>query len=167
MNSKQIVAAISLIVLMFIIIYPSVSMGTVSVSLASTRIAAAEHVYVTIDSVWAHSTSETVAGGWVLVSNQSATIDLVSLENSSRFLGSGQIASGSYDSVRIQVSNVTWVFNKTTTTLSVTSPQIEGPITFTVGAAKATAIVITLSPQKELIANSEYFTGTISAVLTT
>jgi hypothetical protein len=166
-NSKQIVAAISVIVLAFIIIYPSVSTGTVSVSLASARIAAAEHVYVTIDSVWAHSTTEAIAGGWVLVSNQSATIDLVSLENSSSFLGSGQIASGSYDSVRIQVSNVTWVFNKTTTTLTVTSPEIEGPISFTVGAAKATAILITLAPHKELIANSEYFTGTITAVLTT
>lgn len=167
MNSKQIVAAISAVVLVFILIYPSVSVGTVSVSLASATIHGAEHVYVTIDSVWAHSSSQSTSGGWVLIANQSAMIDLVSLENSSRFLGSGQIASGDYDSVRIEISNATWIFNNTSTSLGVASPVIEGTVSFTVGAARATSILITLSPQKELIANSEYFTGTMTAALTT
>lgn len=167
MNSKQFVAAISAIVLVVILVYPAVSVGAVSVSLASARINKADHVYVTIDSVWAHPKGQATGGAWVLISNQSLRADLVSLENSSKFLASGQISSGDYDSIRIEVSNVTWVFNKTTTTLGVASPEIDGTVDFTVGAARATSILITLSSQKELIANSEYFTGSMNATLTT
>jgi hypothetical protein len=165
-NSKQVVAGISAIVLVIILVYPSVSVGAVSVSLASARISKADHVYVTIDSIWAHPKGQATGGAWVLISNQSLSTDLVSLQNSSKFLGSGQISSGEYDSIRIEVSNVTWVFNKTTTTLGVASPEIDGKIDFTVGAAKGTSITITLSSQEELIANSEYFTGTMNATLT-
>lgn len=167
MNSKQIVAAISAVILVIILVYPAVSVGTVSVSLASSRISKADHVYITIDRVFAHPKGQASDAGWVIVSNQSVSADLVSVENSSRFLGSGQIASGDYDSIRIEVSNATWVFNKTTTNLGIASPEIEGTIDFTVGASKPTTILVTVSPQEELIANSEYFTGTLNATLTT
>ena len=166
MNSKQVVAAVSAVVLIIILVYPSVSIGTVSVSLASAKIANAVHVYVTINSVWAHPAGQATGAAWVLISNQTVSADLISLENSTKLLGSGQISSGSYDSIRIQVSNVTWVFNKTTTALGIASPEIDGAVTFTVGAATPTAILITLNSQKQLIANSEYFTGTINATLT-
>ena len=167
MNSKQVVAAISAIVLVIILVYPAVSVGAVSVSLASAKISKADHVYITIDSIWAHPKGQAAGGAWVLISNQSLRTDLVSLQNSSKFLGSGQISSGDYDSIRIEVSNVTWVFNKTTATLGVASPEIDGTIDFTVGAARAASIMITLSSQEELIANSEYFAGTMNATLTT
>jgi hypothetical protein len=166
-NSKQVVAAISAIVLVIILVYPAVSVGTVSVVLASTRIKKADHVYITIDSIWAHPKGQATGGGWVLISNQSLSTDLVSLENSSRFLASGQISSGDYDSIRIEVSNVTWVFNKTRTTVGVASPDIDGSVDFSVGAARTASILITLSSQEELIASSEYFTGTMNATLTT
>ena len=167
MNSKQVVAAVSAIVLVIILVYPAVSVGTVSVSLAATRISKASHVYVTIDSVWAHPKSQAAGGGWVLISNQTVNTDLVSLQNSTQVLGSGQISSGDYDSIRIQVSNATWVFNKTTTNLGIASPEIDGTLDYAVGAAKPTTILITLTVQQQLIANSEYFTGTMNATLTT
>ena len=166
MNSKQVVAAVSAIVLVIIVVYPAVVVGTVSVSLASAKISKADHVYVTIKSVWAHQRGQASGAAWVLVSNQTVSEDLVSLENSTKFLGSGQVSSGDYDSIRIQLSNATWVFNKTTTVLGVTSPQIDAPIDFTVGAAKTTTILITVSAQEELIANSTYFTGSMNATLT-
>ena len=166
MNSKQIVAAISALVLVVILIYPAVSVGAISVSLTSTKIERADHVFVTITNVWAHPTSQAAGVGWVLISNQSVREDLVSLQNSSKLLGSGQISSGTYDSIRIEVSNVTWVFNKTTTQVGIASPEIEGTVDFTVGAATPTMILVTLTPQEQLIANSEYFTGTITATLT-
>jgi Domain of unknown function (DUF4382) len=166
-NSKQVVAAISAIVLVVILVYPALSVGTVSISLASERMTNADHVYATIDSVWAHPKGQASGSGWVLVSNQSVNVDLVSLENTTRFLGSGQVASGDYDSIRIEVSNVTWVFNKTATNLGIASPEIDGTIDFTVGAARASTILITLSSQQELIANSEYFAGTLNATSTT
>jgi hypothetical protein len=165
-NSKQVVAAISAVVLVVMLVYPAVSVGTVSVSIASARINKADHVYVTIDRVWAHPKDQPNGGGWVMISNQSVSADLVSLQNSSKFLGSGPITSGDYDAVRIEVSNVTWVFNRSTTNLGIASPEIDGTIDFTVGAASSTTILVTVSSQEELIANSEYFTGTLNATLT-
>jgi hypothetical protein len=166
-NSKQVVAVISAIVLIVILVYPTVSVGTVSVSLASARIGKADHVYVTIDRVWAHPSGQASSSGWVVVSNQSVSVDLASLQNSSKVLGSGQISSGDYDGIRIEVSNVTWVFNKTTTTLGIASPEIDGTVDYTVGVAGQTKILVTLSPQEEVIANSEYFAGTLSGTVTT
>lgn len=166
MNSKQVVAAISTLVVAAILIYPTLSVGTVSVSLASAKLNKADHVYVTIDRVWAHPTGQASGSGWVILSNQTVSADLVSVQNSTTSLGSGQISSGDYDGIRIEVTNVTWVYNKTKTNLGIVSPQIDGTIDFTVGAARQTTIVITLSPQEELIANSEYFTATLSATTT-
>jgi len=166
-NSKQVVAAVSAIVLVVILVYPTVSVGTVSVSIASAGVNKADHIYVTIDRVWAHPKDQVSGAGWVIISNQSVSADLVSLQNSSKFLGSGQISSGDYDGIRIQVSNVTWVFNKTTTNLGIASPEIDGTIDFTVGSAGQTRLLVTVTPQEELIANSEYFAGTLNATLTT
>ena len=167
MNSKQVVAAISAVILVVILVYPAVSMGTVSVSLRSSGIGKADHVYVTIDSVWAHTEGQASGTGWKVVSNQSVSLDLVSLENSTKLLGTGQVPSGDYDSIRIEVSNVTWVFNKTTTALGISSPEVDGALDFTVGAGKGTDVLITLSSQQQLIANSEYFTATMNATQTT
>jgi hypothetical protein len=89
------------------------------------------------------------------------------MQNSGKLLGSGEISSGEYDSIRIEVSNATWVLNKNTTTLGMASPTIDAPIDFTVGAARATSILLTLSPREEPIANTEYFVGTLNATLTT
>ena len=167
MNSKQVVAAVSAVVLIVIVVYPSLAVGSVSVSLASARIRKADHVYVTIDRVWAHPADQPIGSGWVIVSNQSLRADLVSLQNSSLLLGSGQLTSGTYDAIRIEVSNVTWVFNKTKTNLGTVSPEIDGTINFAVGAAKPTTILVTVTSQEELISNSEYFTGTLNATVTT
>jgi len=165
-NSKQVVAAVSAVILVVILVYPAVSMGTVAVSLSSAAISKADHVYVTIDSVWVHPKGQASGGGWKVVSNQSVNMDLVSLENSTKLLGTGQVPSGDYDSVRIEVSNVTWVFNKTTTALGIASPEVDGTLDFTVGAGKGTNVLITLSSQQQLIANSEYYTATMSATQT-
>ena len=166
MNSKQVVAAISAVVLIIILVYPAVAVGTISVSLTSARISKADHVYVTIARIWAHPKSQPAGSGWILVSNQSVSADLVSFQNTTKFLGSGQISAGDYDTIRIDISNVTWVFNKTTTNLGIASPEMDGTITFTVGTARTTAILVTVSPQEELIANSEYFAGNLNATLT-
>jgi len=166
-NSKQILAAASAVVLIVILVYPSVSVGTLTVSLTSSKLTNAEHLYVTINTIWAHPKGQATGGGWVLVYNKTVNADLAALQNSSMILGSGQISSGDYDQIRIEVSNATWVFNKTSTPLGVASPEIDGNLDFTVGAAKATTILITLTSQKELIANSDYFTSTMNATLTT
>jgi len=165
-NSKQVVAAVAVVVLIVILVYPAVTAGTVSVSIQATTIEKADHVFVTIDGIWAHPAGQ-ASSGWTSISNQTETIDLVSLQNSSKFLGKGQISSGQYDSVRIELTNVTWVFNKTTTSLGITSPELQAPVDFTVGTGNPASITLTLTGQEQLIANSDYFAGTLTAILAT
>ena len=165
MNSKQVVAAVAAVILVAILVYPTISVGTVSVSLASVKLTQADHVYVTIDHVWGHPTSQAAGSGWVSLSNQTVNVDLASVENSTTSLGSGQLTSGNYDGVRIEVTNVTWVFNKTRTNLGIATPLIDGSVDFTVGATKSTTIVVTLTPHEELVANTEYFSGTLTGTL--
>ncbi|HUK51206.1 MAG TPA: DUF4382 domain-containing protein [Terriglobales bacterium] len=164
MNSKQVVAAVAAIVLIVILVYPSVSSGTVSVSIRAAKVDKADHVFVTIDGIWAHPAGQS-AGGWTSISNQSQTFDLLALQNTTKALGKGQISAGQYDQIRIEVTNVTWIFNKTTRSLGITSPELQAPLPFTVGSGSGASVTLTITAQEQLIANSDYFAGTLAASL--
>ncbi len=167
MNSKQVVAAISVVILLIILIYPAISTSQVSVILRSTRIEGADHVYVTVNGIWAHKKGQANSTiGWTLVSNQSQTIDLVSLVNASRSLGSGQVPVASYDVIRLDVSNVTWVFNKTTSQLTTTTPQLDANLEFTATAGKESSIVLVLGGQQQVVGTAKVFAATLKATLT-
>lgn len=166
MNSKQIIAAIGIVALLIIVVYPALTTSTVTVIVESNKIDKADHVYVTVDSVWAHRTGQASEVGWELVINQTKTIDLVSLANSPTTLGKGQVTVAEYDAVRIEISNVTWVFNKTTTDLTVQSPELPTNLDFTVKAGQETMITLVLSGQEEVVTGTELFTPTLNATLT-
>jgi hypothetical protein len=163
-NSKQVVAAVAAVVLIVILVYPSVSAGTVSVSIRATKVDKADHVFVTIDGIWAHPAGET-SGGWTSISNGTQTFDLLAIQNATKALGKGQISVGQYDQIRIEVTNVTWVFNKTTRSLGITSPELQAPLDFTVGAGSGASVTLTITAQEQLIASSDYFAGTLTASL--
>ena len=79
MNSKQVVSAVSVVVLLVILLYPTLSTGAVSMTLKSNKIGNADHVYVTLRDVWAHQTGQSESQGWRILSNTSKTLDLVSM----------------------------------------------------------------------------------------
>jgi hypothetical protein len=151
-------------VLIVILVYPSVSAGTVSVSIRAAKVNNADHVFITIDGIWAHPAGQT-SGGWTSIYNGTQTFDLLAIQNTTKALGKGQLSAGQYDQVRIEVTNVTWVFNKTTRSLGITSPELQAPLDFTVGASSGASVTLTITAQKQLIASSDYFTGTLTASL--
>ena len=165
MNSKQIVAALSVILLLVILIYPAVSTGNISVTIRGLKIDNAEHVYVTVAGVWVHERDESNATGWKTVSNQSQTFDLISLENLTRPLATSEISVARYDFVRLSLSNVTWVFNKTTTSLPTTSPNLDANLEFTLAAGRGLTINVLLGGQQEVIGASKFFQPTMTATL--
>jgi len=167
MNSKQVVAAISAVVLLVILVYPALSTGTVSLQVHSAKVETADHVYVTFTRIWAHQKGQAGSDAWKLVSNQSQTVDLVSLENSTKFLAKGQVALSNYDSIRLEVSNVTWVFNKTTTNLPTEASQLSTNLDFTVMAGKESSITIVVSGRQEVVGGTKLFAANLNATLTT
>lgn len=165
MNSKQVVAVISIVVLLVVLAYPALSTGSVSVVIGSKKIENADHVYVTIEDVWVHTAGQASFEGWHMLSNQTKTIDLVSLANSTTALGEGDISVASYDKVRIDVSNVTWVFNKTNTKLQLDSPQLPASLDFTVKAGKEVAITLVLTGHQEDLQGTKSFISTLNATM--
>ena len=164
-NSKQIVAAVSVVVLVVILVYPALSTGTVSVILRSTNIENADHVYVSIGDVWVHRLGQSSSDGWELVSNQSQTVDLVSVKSSAVTFAKGQVPVGGYDGIKMTISNVTWVFNKTTTSLSVQIPQLQTNLDFTAQAGRASTISIVLTGQSETEGGAKFFVPNLTANL--
>ena len=166
MNSKQILAAVSVVILVILLVYPTLSTGTVSVAIKATKFGNADHVYLTVNSVWIHQKGQSSSAGWKLVANNSQTLDLVTLTDSAKGLATGQVPLATYDSIRLDVSNVTWVFNKTTSTLSTPSPTLDSSLDFTVAAGKSPSITIVLGGNQQVIGSSKFFVATVNATLT-
>jgi hypothetical protein len=164
-NSKQIVAVISVVVLVAILAYPALSTGTISIVLASSKMENADHVYALVGNIWIHRLVQSSSGAWELVSNQTQTIDLVTLENKTMMFAKHEIPVGSYDSIRLEVTNVTWVFNGTTTRLSVESTQLQTKLVFTVQAGREGTIGLTLSGHMEEIRGTKFFVSNVNARL--
>jgi hypothetical protein len=110
-----------------------------------------------------HHSAKATSEGWELVSNQSQTIDLISLENSSVLLGRGQIALGGYDTIRMAITNVTWVLNGTTTKLELESSRVQSNIDFTVQAGRESLITLILSGGQENLGGTKFFVPTLKA----
>ena len=131
----------------------------------SSKMEKADHVFVTIGGVWVHRSGQSGSEGWQLISNQSQTVDLVTLENTTTLFGKGQISLGDYDTVRMEISNITWVFNKTTTNLEVESSQIQSNLDFTVQAGRETIITLVLTGQQQEIRGANFFVPTLTATV--
>ena len=165
MNSKQIVAALSVAVLAVIIVYPALSTGTVVIRLTPVKMESVDHVYVTINGVWVHQKGQSSDEGWKLVYNLTQTIDLVHPENSSKTLPGAQLSAAAYDSVRVQVSDVSWVLNKNLTRLVPEPSQLSASLDFTVQAGKESSITLALGGHRDDTRGTSAFIGTLTAKL--
>ncbi len=166
MNSKQIVAGVGAIALIAILVYPALSTGTLSVELQATKFQNADHVYVTITGVWAHRTGQSTTSGWEQISNETQNLDLVTLQSSPASIGKAQLSVAEYDSVRIDVLNVTWAFNKTSTTLQLQSAQLPATVDFTLKGGKQTTITLVIGGQEQTLEGTKFFTPSLNATVT-
>ena len=165
MNLKQVIAAIGVIALLVIVVYPALATGTIAVSIKAGKISLADHVYVTLTDVSGHRAGQSGDQGWELIANQSRTIDLVTMGNSPSILGTGQIPASSYDMIRIDIANVTWVYGKNSTSLQLQSSLVSVNLNFTVQAEKSVGVEMTLSGQSLNVVGTEYFSPTLTATV--
>src|SRR5208337_2402910 len=163
-NLKQVIAAIGVIVLLVMVVYPALATGTIAVSINAGKISLADHVYVTLTEFWVHRAGQS-GESWELIANQSRTIDLVTMGNSPTILGTGQIPVSSYDMIRIDIANVTWVYKQNSTNLQLQSSLVSVNLNFTIQAQKSVGIEMTLSGQSLNVVGTEYFSPTLTATV--
>lgn len=149
-----------------VVVYPAVSTGPISITVGSMKAENADHVFVTIDDVWAHRVGQVDPQGWDLVVNQSQTVDLTALVGSSVALGKGTLSVAKYDVIRLDVSNVTWVYNKTSTQLQVESSQMPANVQFTIVSGKETVVALVLTGHEETIGGTNFFASQLNATAT-
>ena len=164
MNSKQVVAAISVVVLLVILIYPALSSGSLSISLESKSIPKATRVIVTITGIWAHRAGQLNSQGWESVYNSTKSVDLMSLVTSPDVI-KGNAPAAAYDTLRVDVSNATWVFNGTSSNLQLESDQLTCSIDFTVRASQELPLIIVLVGRSEILQGQRFFAATLNVTL--
>jgi hypothetical protein len=164
MNSKQVIAAISVLALLVILTYPALATGSVSIVLKSNRIANADHVYITVNAVWVHRARQEAGQGWELLSNTSRRFDLISLVNASEVI-KGTAPVGSYDSLRFDISNATWIFNGTTNNMQLESGQLISSIDFSCRSSGEQALTVVVNARTETLQGQKLFAATLNATL--
>ena len=164
MNSKRVVAAASLVLLLVILIYPALASGSMSISIKSASISQADHVFITIKDVWAHRAGQSQEQGWELVYNKTETLDLTSLVTSPNMI-KGNAPAATYDALRLDATNVTWVFNGTTSNLQLESEQLSSNIDFSVKSSQDVPLVILIVGRSETLEGQRFFAATLNATL--
>jgi len=164
MNSKQVVAGISVVMLLVILIYPALSSGSLSISLESKSIPKADHVIITITGIWAHREGQIQSQGWELVFNSTKSVDLMSLVTSPDVI-KGNAPTATYDTLRVDVSNVTWVFNGTSNNLQLESEQLTSSIEFTVRSSQDLPLILVIVGRSEILQGQRFFAATLNATL--
>lgn len=146
MRAKQVVAAIVLLLVAFLIVFPPLVNGGVKVTISSTASAHRDHVYVTIGEISAHRTGMTGPSAWQTISNKSSVVDLAA-ENTSETVVLGTLTLGQYETIRVKVTNATAIVNGTSQKVQLESSVFPIPVSFLVGLGRDAVIGLKVTPE--------------------
>ena len=107
------------------------------------------HIYVTVSGFQVHIAGQGDASGWNPIAISTQTIDLISVLNVSKILGTMKFSAGKYDSFRFNVTGVTVDFvNLLNANYNVPSGTLKVPVTnggFQITATGSVTVLLTLS----------------------
>ncbi len=105
---------------------PSSGQGQIKMTLVDAP-ASFEHVYISVSRVEVHKAGSDSTSGWVVINNNAATYDLLTLRNgASAILGNNSLDAGHYSQIRLILgSGCTVVANGTTYVLNIPSGGIK------------------------------------------
>lgn len=110
------------------------------------------HVNVTFNTVQVHQANATNSSGWIGLSIQNGTLDLVELLNVSALLGSGKVPVGEYTQLRIVVISATGVMtNGTQVTFSVPSGELKTTHPFNVTSGGTTRLTVDIDLEHSIV----------------
>jgi len=160
-NSKRIVAAILLVIVAAMIIYPPLSTGDVSIEFTSKGSGSANHLYVTISLIELHEAGVNNSTGWNRVSNATVTLDLVDSNSLAHAGVKGTVHTGHYDAISIAVNSATLVIGSNETALALSTELYATNIPLIVKTQSMSAVTVEFSFDIREITS----TNTLSLVL--
>ena len=107
------------------------------------------HIYVNVSGFQVHVAGQGDASGWNPIAISTQTIDMITVLNVSRVLGTMKFSAGKYDSFRFNVTGVTVEFvNALRANYIVPSGTLKVPVTnggFQITATASVTVLLTLS----------------------
>ena len=107
------------------------------------------HIYVNVSGFQIHIAGQSDASGWSTMPISTQTVDMMTILNVSKVLGTMKFSSGKYDSFRFNVTGVTVDFvNTASASYTVPSGSLKVPIPnggFQVTATSSATVLLTLS----------------------
>ncbi len=166
MRKKQIIATCVLLLVAFLVVFPPLASGSVTVALSSSSSVPAEHVYVTIETISAHRADTREPSGWFLVSNRSVRVDLA-VANLSQAIGLGSLSLGEYDTIKLKITNATMVVNNTFKNLQLGYEDFTVSVSFFIQlGSKVSVLLSVISDIEEETGGGPTLTLTFSATPT-
>jgi hypothetical protein len=111
------------------------------------------HCNVTVSQVEVHMTAggdNNSTTGWLVITNQSKTFDLISLKNVTEFFASTNLSVGLYTQIRLQVAACTVTVNGTTYNATVPSGKIKLNHPWTLKANATTTLTLDFDAEKSI-----------------
>ena len=148
--------------------------GQLAVAVHDAPCTGCAHVWVTFDSVAVHR-SNTTGSGWTTLNVSGATVDLLALNGTAlaKVIGVSTLPTGSYEQIRLTVTNVTVMLGNGTTLVasipSASSADVHGAFQIAPGATTTISIDIDLQSSLHVVESgpiaSAVFTPNIGSVV--
>ena len=111
------------------------------------------HVNITISTIQVHMSfgnDNNTTTGWLTVTNQAQTIDLISLNNATELIASANLTVGLYTQIRLQVTACTVTVNNATYNATVPSDMIKLNHNWALKANQTTTLTLDFNADKSL-----------------
>jgi hypothetical protein len=128
------------------------------------------HIYVTVSGFQVHIAGQGDASGWNSMPISTQTVDMITVLNVSKVLGTMKFSAGKYDSFRFNVTGVTVDFVSTAgSSYTVPSGSLKVPIPnggFQITATSSITVLLTLSfNNNEILAMNGHLTPVAKATV--
>jgi hypothetical protein len=163
MNSRRIIAAVLLVIIVIMIIYPSLSVGSVSVRFDSKGTGSAEHLYVTLSMIRFHDSDFDNQTGWTDALNKTVTLDLIDQTSLAASSVKIMVRSGHYDKVSIHVDSASLVLGSNKTDLALSSDRYVAQVPLLLKFAEGAQITLKLGYNISAIQATGIFDTVIEA----
>ena len=128
------------------------------------------HIYVNVSGFQIHIAGQSDASGWSTMPISTQRVDMMTILNFSKVLGTMKFSSGKYDSFRFNVTGVTVDFlNTASASYTVSSGSLKVPIPnggFQITATSSATVLLTLSfNDNEILAMNGHLTPVAKATV--